>query len=108
MSIANRVARGNPGAASVMTAAPDASAPKDSALPTSGRRQGPAPAAAPCDATSVACWTLVEIQRLREENELLRESAHSFGALAERLYLRLREREVLAGRDRGGRDESAR
>ena len=79
-----------------------------------GGHFGPEPAPRPVPAGSsttqapggnasfdVACWSLCEIQRLREENEILRQSAHSFGALAERLHQALqRER---AGSQGGSR-----
>ena len=42
-----------------------------------------------------------EIQRLKEENELLRRSARSFGELAERLHREL-ERERWSGSDCAG------
>lgn len=47
------------------------------------RRADAAERITPADALGAA---LQELDRLREENEILRQSAHSFGALAERLY----------------------
>lgn len=82
-----------------------------------GGHFGPDPAARPVPAGGstiqaprgnasfdVACWFLCEIQRLREENEILRQSAHSFGALAERLHQAL-QRERGAGSQGGSRIE---
>lgn len=93
MSLAYRVARGKPHTGAAVTAAPaGSSVAPDPALPTSERGLGqrpPLPEERP--AVHVACWSLCEIQRLREENALLRESAHTFGALAERLFVTLQQ-----------------
>ena len=71
----------------------------------------PRPAANPVNATEggatfdMARWPHGEIQRLREENEILRRSAQSFGALAERLNQALqRERDARMRAGDGSQD----
>lgn len=103
MSLA-RISRAQDPAASVMTAAPEASS-SDPALPTSERGPGQPAVTSGIDpetAVHVACWSLCEIQRLREENEILRQSAHTFGALAERLYVTLQQHRDESSREHGG------
>ena len=47
-----------------------------------------------------AAWPASELQRLREENEMLRQSAQTFGALAERLHEALQRERQPFGRPR--------
>ena len=68
--------------------------------PELGAAAGKAPEGAA--AVAMVCLSLLEIQRLREENETLRQSAYSFGALAERLEQALqRERDARVRHENG-------
>ena len=78
---------------------------KDTArLRRSSPGSSPQPARAGGPSAQADGWSLCEIRRLREENELLRQSAQTFGALAERLHVALqRERSAQSTRSRDAR-----